>query len=81
VRWQAAGVSSSGGQRCVVGANRAGGGSSWSRGIGEKDYAGCGRRVMETGRLRARPIKSKKSFEIRLRIFPTTQNRKLNKKK
>jgi hypothetical protein len=30
----------------------------------------------EAGLLRVRPVKNKKDFKIRLRIFQTTQNRK-----
>jgi hypothetical protein len=71
VRWEASGESLPSG----------GGGNSHSRGIKEKDHAGHGRQVKEMGWLRVRLVKSKKSFETRLRIFPTTQNGKINKNK
>jgi hypothetical protein len=65
----------------ITAAAVAGGAGEQCRGIGEKDHAGCGRHVRKMGRLRVQPVKSKKSFEIRLRIFPTTHNRKINKNK
>jgi hypothetical protein len=34
----------------------------------------------EAGRLRVQPVKNKKNFEIRLRIFQTTQNMKISKR-
>jgi hypothetical protein len=46
-------------------------GKKWPRGL---RVAG-----EEAGRLRVRPIKNRKNFEIRLRIFQTTQNRKISK--